>query len=61
MFIEGNLGFAQLGKESLGIFGSSGIENLGILGSSGVFGRLLEHPANTREASKIKVNLFIYC
>jgi hypothetical protein len=59
--IEGSLGFAQLGKESFGILGNSGIENFGIFGGSKVFGREFEQPVNTREASKIKVNLFIDC
>jgi len=57
--MEGSLGFAQLGKESFGILGSSGIENFDIFGNSGFFGIEFEQPVNTREASKIKVNLFI--
>ena len=59
--MEGSLGFAQLGNESFGILGSSGIENFGIFKGSEVFGSELEQPVNTREASKIKVNLFIDC
>ena len=57
--IEGILGLAQLGNDSLGIFGKSGIENFGNLGRSGALGRELEHPVNVRQASRIKVNLFI--
>ena len=59
--MEGSLGLAQLGKESFGILGSSGIENFAIFGDSEDFGKEFEQPVNTREASKIKVNLFIDC
>jgi hypothetical protein len=52
--MDGNFGFAQLGKDSLGILGSSGIENLGIFGSSGAFGRLLEHPVRHNRSKQNK-------
>jgi len=57
--IEGSLGLAQLGNDSFGIFGRSGIENFGSLGRSGTLGREFVHPVNMRQASRIKVNLFI--
>jgi len=59
MLIDGILGLAQLGNDSLGIFGKSGIENFGILGRLGALGREFEHPVNIRLASRIKVSLFI--
>ena len=57
--IEGSLGLTQFGNDSFGIFGKSGIENSGNLGRLGALGREFEHPVNTRQISRIKVNLFI--